>query len=238
MRCDWFFAYTQLGADYVVNQGFPRERTTIVQNSIDSERLADLVASVTETELDEFTHDEDLRGETALFIGGLDASKRLDFLIAAARTAHQMSGDFRLLVVGDGVQRREIEAVASAHSFIRYLGPLREKPKAIAMAAADVLTMPGRVGLIAVDSFAARTPLLTTRWQWHAPEFDYLQNGVNALVTSDDVDVFAQTLVETLRNKRLLIRLQNGCSDSARDFTLKRMVQNFLAGVEGALATA
>ena len=36
MRADWFFAYTEGGRKYVVDRGFPADRTTVVQNSTDT----------------------------------------------------------------------------------------------------------------------------------------------------------------------------------------------------------
>ena len=39
-RAQWAFIYTDEGADYVVEHGFPRERVTVLRNTIDTETLA------------------------------------------------------------------------------------------------------------------------------------------------------------------------------------------------------
>ncbi len=83
LRSRWFFAYTQGGAQAVIRLGFPAERVTVVQNTIDSTSLRELVAQERENANEEFREKYGLDTATAVFVGGLDASKRLDFLIAA-----------------------------------------------------------------------------------------------------------------------------------------------------------
>jgi glycosyltransferase involved in cell wall biosynthesis len=235
-RGRWFFAYTTGGVDAVVRAGFRKSRTTVVQNSIDTTSLQSLIASVSQRDLANFIADHDLQGKTALFIGGLDASKRIPFLIASSKIAHELDPDFRLLIAGAGVEQHLVASAADAHSYITYLGPLFEKDKALAMTAADVIAMPGRVGLVAVDSFAARTPVVTTDWAWHAPEFEYLESNANAIVTADNVEAFANGLVRILQNKPNLARLQAACGVASDKYTVQAMADNFVSGIVQALA--
>lgn len=232
----WFFAYTPGGVDAVVSAGFSRSRTTVVQNSIDTGALRDEIRSVPEKNLTAFAAQYDLRGKTALFVGGLDSSKRLGFLLDAAEHAYARDAEFRLLIAGAGAERNLIEKRAADLPYATYLGPLFGAEKALAIRAAQVMAMPGRVGLIAVDSFAGGTPIVTTNWAWHAPEFEYLESGLNAVVTEDNVMGFADGLIDTLQDTKRLEALQEACFAASLTYTVEAMVENFLAGLKSALA--
>jgi glycosyltransferase involved in cell wall biosynthesis len=232
----WFFAYTAGGADAVVTAGYPRNRTTVVQNSIDSSALRDGIDAVTEERLADFSSSHDLRGKTALFIGGLDPSKRLNMLMDAAELAHDLDADFRLLIAGAGVDGALVERRARDAGYISCLGSLFGADKALAIRASQVMAMPGRVGLIAVDSFAGSTPIVTTQWAWHAPEFEYLESGVNAVITADDPASFAAGLISTLKDGPALAVLRAACRVASERYTVEAMVENFLDGMQGALA--
>jgi glycosyltransferase involved in cell wall biosynthesis len=235
-RAAWFFGYTEAGVDHVVAEGVPRERTTVVQNSIDTADLRDAIASVNTEEIKDFEQENDLYGRTALFVGGLDESKRLPFLFQAAQIAFESDRTFRLVVAGDGPMRQEVENTSKDSPYVKFVGSLSGRDKAIAMASCNVLAMPGRVGLIAVDSFAAGLPIVTTNWPWHAPEFDYLIDDVNCKVTRDDVDSFAEGLSSLLDTPKDLARYADSCTTSSDTYTVEAMVENFLDGIARALA--
>lgn len=231
----WFFAYTEAGLDAVVERGFPQLQGTVVQNSIDTSLLRAQISEVRSETVLAFGRKHDLRGKTGLFIGGLDSSKRLGFLLDAARIAHHADSDFRLLIAGDGSDRAFVENKVQQMPFVSYLGSIFDRDKAVAISASQVLTMPGRVGLVSVDSFAGATPIVTTLWEWHAPEFEYLQGGVNAVITANDVDLYARELIATLSDVSLLSALGEACKLASQRYTVEAMVSNFLGGVEQAL---
>lgn len=234
-KADWFFAYTEGGAESVIKNGFPSNRSTVVQNSIDATSLRARVNAVDPHSIAAYAQALDLRGKTALFIGALDSSKRLAFLEQASRIANEQDSDFRLLIAGEGPMRAYVEDCARRHSWLTYLGPLTGSEKALAMASSQILAMPGRVGLVAVDSFASARPIFTTSWPWHAPEFEYLHNGHNAVVTDDEPFAYAKSMVEAMNDEKSLGRLQRAAGDDAQKFTIQTMVTNFLDGIQGAL---
>jgi glycosyltransferase involved in cell wall biosynthesis len=231
LRGRWFFAYTEGGADTVVAAGYPRSQITVVQNAIDSSQLAQDVAAVTPEELEALHAQHGLQGMTALFVGGLDDSKRLPFLLEAARIIGNVHPGFRLLIAGDGAQRSLVEEAARGTGHVRYVGSAHGREKAALMRVADVLAMPGRVGLVAVDSFAAGRPIVTTDWPWHAPEFEYLTEDC-AVVSRDDVADYAERLASTMLDEVRLGRLQAACRDLQPTFTLDHMAHRFIDGLD------
>lgn len=227
----WFFAYTAGGAQSMVAAGMDPRRVTVVQNAIDVQKLHSDVAGVSSETLKEFESRYDLQQRTALFIGGLDSSKRIPFLLESAKIAAGLDPNFRLLIAGDGDDRGIVEEAAAAHSYIIYLGSVFGTEKAQAIAASQVIAMPGRVGLVAVDSFAARRPIVTTDWPYHSVEFEYLIPRVNAIVSNDDQQSFARALVATLQDDVLMDKLRSSCEEAKNIYTLDAMVENFTNGV-------
>lgn len=233
----WFFSYTQGGVDAVVASGFLKARTTVVQNSIDTRTLQQMTNAVKQQQLEEIKRNLDLRGKTAAFIGGLDSSKRIQFLLEAASVAHSIDPDFRLIVAGAGVEQKLVENFSKAKHFIHYVGPLFDKDKALILRASQIISMPGRVGLVAVDSFATQTPIVTTDWEWHAPEFEYLVSGVNSLITPNSIEAYSDGLIYILNNKPELETLRKNCLEDSEKYTVEAMVENFVGGLKKALGT-
>ncbi|WP_351233386.1 glycosyltransferase family 4 protein [Streptomyces sp. NPDC002133] len=238
-RGAWFFAYTEGGAAHVAAGGFPSERITVVRNSTDTTALAATRDRAGHPGTAEYAEGALLRkryglaaGRTALFLGGLDAPKRIPFVLeAAGRIADALPG-FRLLIAGDGADRKLVDDAASRPGspvvpMGRATGPL----VALLGSVSDVMLMPGRVGLCAVDSFALRTPIITTDWPWHAPEFEYLTNGRNAVITPDDPSAYAVTVTALLQDAERLASLRASCREDAERYTVEGMAERFCDGL-------
>ncbi|MDI9882857.1 glycosyltransferase family 4 protein [Streptomyces sp. HNM0645] len=235
----WFFAYTEDGAAHVASRGFPRDRITVVRNSVDTTELVAARVRAARPGTAEFAEAALLRkrfgltgGRTALYLGGLDAPKRIPFLLDCAdRIAAELPG-FRLLVAGDGADRDLVDAAANRPgSPVVAIGHTGGPSTAPLGAVSDVMLMPGRVGLCAVDSFALRTPVVTTDWPWHAPEFEYLADGRNALVTPDDPAAYAGAVTALLRDPARLEALRTACRDDVPAYTTEGMAARFCDGL-------
>lgn len=220
---DWWFAYTAGSADRVVSRGFPRERTTTVQNS--QHTTGGVPTGST-------TRDP----HTAVYVGSLYREKRIGFLLEIASAAHRRCPDFRLVVVGDGPDRDVVESCREP--FLEHKGALFGADKAAQLAGASVVLNPGLVGLSVVDSFAAQTPVVTEDSPFHSPEFEYLGDGFNAVVLPHGASAedYAEALLAAMRDPAYLSRLRSGCAESAGVYTLDAMIRNFADGVERALA--
>ncbi|WP_330339911.1 glycosyltransferase family 4 protein [Streptomyces sp. NBC_00557] len=242
---NWFFAYTEGGADHLARRGFPRDRITVVRNSVDTVALVQARDRACRRDTAEYAQADALRqrygltpGRTALYLGGLDAPKRISFLLdSVVRIAGELPG-FRLLVAGEGMHRNLVDAAAARPgSPVIPLGRVTGADTAVLGAVSDVMLMPGRVGLCAVDSFALRTPIVTTDWPWHAPEFEYLVHGRNALVVPDALDAYSAAVVALLRDDDRLASLRAACTRNAAEYTIEGMAERFCDGVMAMLAS-
>jgi len=231
-RARWFFSYTAGGARAVTEHGFPRQRVTVVQNAIDTRALGEAYHKVTETRIAELRQEYGLAGgRTGLFVGALSSSKRIPFLIEAAEGIAERLPGFRLLVAGTGEQKQLIEAAAARTPVVVPVGQAFGERKALLGAVSDVLLMPGLVGLCAVDSFVLETPVVTTEWPWHAPEFEYLEHGRNALVAPDDPQQYAAAVAELLGSPAQLDAMRQECRKDAHQYTVEEMSRRFADGL-------
>lgn len=231
-RADWFFAYTQGGADHLAADGFPTSRITVVNNATDTGSLQAARERVTSEQRERFAADHGLVPErTVLYLGRLDGPKRIPFLMQAVQHAARLLPGFTLLVAGDGPHRPMVQSAAARYKNIVYLGPVFGDQRALLGAVSRLMLMPGLVGLCAVDSFALRTPLVTTRWPLHSPEFEYLRHGHNSLIIDGGAQKYAEGVVAALSNPDLLERLRQGCAADAGRYTIQHMSRQFAEGI-------
>jgi glycosyltransferase involved in cell wall biosynthesis len=233
-RGDWFFSYTQAGADHVVARGFPRARVSVLNNTIDTDRLRADLDAVAPSELDHFRHEQGLTpGRTALFLGGVDENKGIGFLLDSARIAAEMMPGFVLLIAGAGDSVPAARAAAAAGLPVRVLGRTDGDVKALALQAADVLAIPEKVGLVAVDSLVSGRPIITTDQPLDGPEYDYLMPGETSVVTAHTAGDYAHALVSTLGAADRLGEMQSAARRASKLYTLDAMVGSFVEGVLG-----
>lgn len=237
-KVDWWFAYTQLTVDHLVNAGFPASRITCLDNAIDTQQFRRELTAVSE---------EDIAGlrtcyripsaaPIGVFCGSLYAEKRLDLLLSAADEVRRRLRTFHLIVIGDGPDRSWVTAQAEQRPWLHVMGALRGSAKAVCYAAASVVLNPGSVGLGVLDAFSAGAPLVTTRTAMHGPEIAYLRHALNGVLTADSVTDYSNAVIDLLTNKEERIRLgTRALADSTR-YTVENMAQRFAEGIESALA--
>lgn len=237
-KVDWWFAYTESSAALVTAAGFPRECTTIVQNAVDTEEMTAFCKQVTPVECARKRRELNLGdGPVALYLGSLYKEKRLGFLLDAAFRIRGKIPGFQLLVVGAGPEQELIESAARQYPWIHYLGPLQDQSKAVALVLADVMLNPGLVGLGILDSFASGTPMFTTDCGLHSPEISYLSSGTNGVMTSNDVNTYADAVIDVLQEPEAIARLSKGALSSAPRYTVDNMANRIRMGICACLST-
>lgn len=226
-RADHVFAYTPGGRDYALAAGVAPERITTVMNATDTSRLQAARDSVPASQTQAFMTDHNLiRGRTLGYVGGLDASKRVEFLAAALDRLWQSDPDVKLIVGGRGSDAHYLDA-ARARGQAVMLGYASVEDQALIASVASAFLMPGRIGLMAVDALVLGKPVLTTSWPYHAPEHEYLRESVSRFTSADDVFSYV-SLIHAFLGKSP----RSDPQTAARwDFpTLDAMVENFASG--------
>lgn len=235
VRSHWFLAYTSAGASDLIAHGYPKERVTVLNNSIDTKGLACQLAAISESLRSAYARRLDLRGSTALYIGALDTYKRIPFLLESAEVAHGLNPDFRLLIAGNGSDRKIVERFAARHEWVHFLGSLVGEEKALALASSQVVTVPGAIGLVALDAMVAGAPVVTTEETPHGPEFEYLVKEQAVVATRNDSQSYGAGIIGLLEDDGRLELVRESTAHTADSYNLTNMVDSYCAGLASAL---
>jgi glycosyltransferase involved in cell wall biosynthesis len=219
--------------------GFPRERITVVNNAIDTTEMRRQVASVPEEVRSR------LRGElfgadvadalVGLYCGRLYHLRRIPFLLAACDAIHARTPAFRMVVVGVGPDADMVRAFAESRPWFRYVGEKYAADLAPYLRAADLFLMPGMLGLNILDAFAAGLPVFTTDCGIHSPEVEYLEKGVNGVMTAPEVEPYAAAILDVIERRSLLTQMKTGALRTSERFSAPAMARAFADGIAACL---
>jgi glycosyltransferase involved in cell wall biosynthesis len=142
----------------------PRARITVVPNAVDTEVFAPDAArrAAVRAALD-LTASQPV----VVCVGRMTPQKGQDVLLRAFSEVLRARPESRLVLVGDGAQRREYEELAGRlglGSAVRFLGVRADVPDILK--AADVLALPSRhegFGLVLTEALACSLPVVATR---------------------------------------------------------------------------
>jgi len=235
---EWWFAYTRQSAEVVFNAGFPIDKITTVENSIDTDILLTAKCKISEEKLVNIKKNLGISSSNiGIYCGGLYEDKRLEFLAKACDQIKAKVKDFHLVIIGDGPKRSIIEKYSVDRNWVHYMGHLHGEERVPYFLISRISLMPGLVGLAIIDSFVMKTPLVTTEINYHSPEIDYLINGVNGVIAQNNVTCYAHEVSELLIDSDKYAVLVDGCRVSSNKYTLDNMLDNFIEGIEICLAS-
>ena len=219
---DHWFAYTQTSANIVAETGYPHDRITVVNNSVDTNEILVAAENVRCKGRDAVRQALGLApGFTAVFCSRLYEGKKLGFLLEATAIVRRHASDFQCIIIGDGPERSRIEAAARDMPWIRCTGALYGRQKANYLAAADVMVLPAWVGLSILDGFAAGLPVVSADFRNHSPEIAYLEHGLNGLMTVAEPKTYAMALLGLRNNPDRRAAMSLMAAESGHRYSLR-----------------
>ena len=142
----------------------------------------------------------------SIYVGRLSPEKNLSLLLRAFNGVATAYEHVRLLVVGDGPERENLEAqvkLMNIESKVFFTGMVDYKEIPSYLAASDIFVTPSSsetFGLSTVEGMAAGLPALGI----DAPGTrDIIEDGVTGLISSEDLAVFTAKLVLLSTNHQL-----------------------------------
>jgi glycosyltransferase involved in cell wall biosynthesis len=247
-HADGLITYTEGGAGYWRKNGMPAERVRAYYNTIDVDGVRAAAAKVSEERLAQARAALELGGaRVLLFSGRLYAEKRVDFLLRAFARLQQSEPSVALLIIGDGPERKELEALRDGLKLrqVHFLGACTEPERlGVYFRLAELLVIPGLVGLAIVHGYAFGLPVITTDYPGHSPEIEYLtpETGV---MTAQNVQDYAAAIEALLKSPEKLRAMRDAARGQGDKLRLSLSVDRFLnaliafsnsAGREGAIA--
>jgi glycosyltransferase involved in cell wall biosynthesis len=168
-------------------------------------------------------------GDYFLSVGRLETVKRVDLIIAAlARVPRPL----RLIVVGDGPLRRQLEERAAAEGVadrVTFTGGIDEAALVDLYAGACAVVFPPYdedYGYITLEAFLARKPVVTTTDAGGPLEF--VDDGVTGLVASPDADAIGAAMSRLAQDRRLAQSLGDAGYERARAITWDGVVERLV----------
>lgn len=234
-QCDWWFAYTSGVKDFLIEKAYPQAQITIVQNAIDTQFIQQEYAQTSDLETIALKKELGIEGDqVGIFCGGIYPEKRIDFLLEACLTIKKEVPDFQMIFIGSGIDAPKITRAAVQYPWIHYVGPKFGKDRVKYFKISTLFLMPGLVGLGILDAFALETPIVTTNYEFHSPEIEYLEHGKNGLIVDNTIDHYSKAVIQLLLSGEYKPMLEH-CRQSAEKYTIENMVENFKTGILNAL---
>jgi len=230
-RASQVFTYTAQGAAHLSESGVPSGLISTVVNTTDTARLRQSKNGADTTALAAMRTRLGIgSGPVALFVGAFDVPKRLPFLFEACDIVRRSLPDFELVLAGAGPLDAYVAEETARRDYVRLAGRLELDELAVASNMVDTILIPGRVGLVAVDSLALGVPIITTRFPFHAPEADYL-NDQNSVWTDDDVESYAASILQMFSDPERLASLKATAAHDGDEYSAEKSADNFVDGI-------
>jgi len=212
----------------VEQEGLPAERIEVIHNAISPTDFADL--SSQQTDRARIRREWGLMEEhrVAMIVAVLRPEKNHGRFLRIARAVAERMPEARFIVVGDGVERADLENYARAlgvREVVRFSGFRRDVPQVLA--AADVVTLTSdeeAFPLALLEAMAAARPIVAT--QVGSLEEMIIEGETGHLIPADDESSFADALHRVLSDPvRARAMGEAGRHFVLQHFTAEQMVR-------------
>jgi len=207
-------AYSQRGAEEYAALGFPREKIFVAHNSVSAP--PSYIPDRRPQTIDRFT---------ILFVGRLQARKRIDSLL---RACAQLESKPRLVIIGDGPERESLESLAKeiypSAEFIGAKHGVELKPY---FTEADLFVLPGTGGLAVQEAMSYGLPVIVGQGDGTQADLVRKENGWQ--IPPDNFEALFSTMKDALSN---VARLRRMGEESYRivkeEINIEKMVETFV----------
>lgn len=173
------FMYNHYRVPLMQQLGVKADRLHVIHNSLDTETQTAIYNKLTPTDVYQRHFGNAL--PTAIYIGRIQARKKLDLLIEALRIANTPRRQLNLCIVGAPVEDDILHQVEKSgqQDAVWFFGPCYDEAQnAELLYNAAVCVCPAEVGLTAIHALSYGTPVVTNDdYDTQMPEFEAIANG-------------------------------------------------------------
>ena len=189
---DAMISYSQRGAYEYAALGFPREKIFVAHNSVSPPP-----ASAPDERPLTIDH------PTILFVGRLQARKRVDALLHACAG---MESKPRLVIVGDGPEKEVLKALSrEIFPAAEFIGARHGEELAPFFREADLFVLPGTGGLAVQEAMSYGLPIIVAQGDGTQDDLVRTENGWQ--IPPDDYDALVRAMKDALSNVARLRRM-------------------------------
>jgi glycosyltransferase involved in cell wall biosynthesis len=212
-------AYSQRGADEYAALGFPCEKIFVAHNAVS--RPPTSRPDHRSLTVDRFT---------ILFVGRLQARKRVDSLL---RASAQLRENPRLVIIGDGPERAALESLAKEiYPSAEFIGARHGAELKPYFTEADLFVLPGTGGLAIQEAMSYGLPVIVAQGDGTQDDLVREGNGWQIPPPSGDFDALLSTMKDALSD---VARLRKMGAESYRivkeEINIEKMAETFLTAL-------
>jgi len=211
---DGLIAYSQRGAAEYSALGFPKERIFVAHNSVMPAPSAPPTG-----------RSERVERPSLLYVGRLQARKRLDLLLQACA---RLDARPRLVIVGEGPEGAALkELAARIYPSAEFAGEHHGEALRPYFSAADLFVLPGTGGLAVQEAMSHGLPVIVA--QGDGTQDDLVRAGSGWQVPPNDTEALLAALREALSDLPRLRRMgAEAYRITVEEINLEKMVEAFV----------
>ena len=210
---DGMIAYSQRGAEEYAALGFPREKIFVAHNSVSAkpEKPDDRPLTIDHV--------------TILFVGRLQARKRIDSLL---RACAEMDTKPRLLIIGDGPERETLQTLAKEiYPSAEFIGAKHGAELKPYFQQADLFVLPGTGGLAVQEAMSYGLPVIVAKGDGTQDDLVREKNGWQ--IEPENYEALVSTMKNALSD---IARLREMGKESFRivseEINIEKMADTFV----------
>lgn len=211
---DAMLSYSQRGAEEYAALGFPREKIFAAHNSVSPA-----------PEQKPNAKPQTVDRATLLFVGRLQARKRVDYLL---RACAELDSNPRLIIVGDGPGRVALESFANdVYPSAEFIGAKHGAALKRYFDQADLFVLPGTGGLAVQEAMSYGLPVIVAKGD--GTQDDLVREGNGWQIPPDNYDALVSTMKNALSDIPRLRRMgQESFRIVSEEINIEKMADVFV----------
>ncbi|MGZ9226005.1 MAG: glycosyltransferase family 4 protein [Anaerolineales bacterium] len=212
---DALIAYSQRGAEEYAAVGFPTKRIFVAHNSVSPSPSFPLPARTSTFN----------RKPYVLFVGRLQARKRIDHLV---RACAEMASEPRLVIIGDGPERNALESLSKEiYPGAEFMGAKHGAELKPYFTEADLFVLPGTGGLAIQEAMSYGLPVIVAQGDGTQDDLVRKENGWQ--IPPDNFEALASTMKDALSDVARLRKMgEESYRIVAEEINIEKMVETFV----------
>jgi glycosyltransferase involved in cell wall biosynthesis len=213
---DGMISYSQRGADEYAALGLPREKIFVAHNSVSPKPMSKAEHRMSNGE------------PVILFVGRLQARKRVDFLL---RACAEMESKPRLVIAGDGPERTVLESLAKdMYPTAEFIGAKHGVELRPYFEQADLFVLPGTGGLAVQEAMSYGLPVIVAKGDGTQDDLVREKNGWQ--IPPEDYDALVSTMKNALSDRARLREMgRESFRIVAEEINIQKMVETFVTAL-------
>lgn len=215
-------------ADYVKKELIAfgvKKPITVIPNGVNTKRFKPLKSNFLKENLKLKSNDK-----LILYVGRIAKEKSVDFLIKTFAKISKKNKNLYLVIVGDGPERKNLEKLVqklSLQNHILFLGFIDHKKLSSVYNSADLFVFGSTTetqGMVVLEAMASGAAVLTVKDRVFE---EFIDDGRDGFLVEREEKIFAQTIVNLLKDEKLLKTIRENARKKALKFSLEEIAKRF-----------